>query len=118
MKISAMAGAGRPLPYGSGHRRTICVFFAQHSDEKRPRDLWEWRFFIAPAISFDNVCGATEGASPCRAFRVDGSHRVASPSLAIKVGSTAGYDKFFRASGEQGEVPSVPVALGGDVPSQ
>src|SRR5450759_4533099 len=94
MKISAMAGSGRPLPYGSGHRRAICVFFAQHSDEKRPRDLWEWRFFIAPATSFDNVCGATEGASPCRAFRVDGSHRVASPGLAFKVGSIAGCEKL------------------------
>jgi hypothetical protein len=68
MKISAMAGSGRPLPYGFGRRREICVFFAQHSFEKRPRDLWEQRFFIAPQTSFDNVCGATEGGIPVSRF--------------------------------------------------
>ena len=41
--------------------RKICVFFTQHSIEKRLRDLWEWRFFIARQPSFDNVVTATEG---------------------------------------------------------
>jgi hypothetical protein len=52
----------------NGPGREICVFFAQHLHEKRPQDLWEWRFFIAPQTSFDNVCGATEGGIPVSRF--------------------------------------------------
>ena len=54
-----------------------CVFFMQHSGEKCLRALWEGRFFVAPRASFANVTDATEGASPCRAFRFDGSHQAA-----------------------------------------
>ncbi len=56
--------------------RKACVFFAQHSLENRPNALWEGRFFIAPQVCSANVHIATEGASPCRAFRVGGSHQV------------------------------------------
>jgi hypothetical protein len=38
----------RWLTCDSGRGRELCVFFAQHSHEKRVRTLWEWRFFIAP----------------------------------------------------------------------
>ena len=60
---------------------TICVFFAQHSLEKRRWDLWEWRFFIAPQASVDNVVTATEGGIPVSRCPVNGSHRVTGPSL-------------------------------------
>src|SRR5665647_2763532 len=80
-----------------------CVFFAQHSGEKRPASLWEGRFFIAPEASFDNVRTATEGASPCRAVRVDGSHQVVGPGLALKVGLIARCEKFLREAGSKGK---------------
>jgi hypothetical protein len=56
------------LPCHSGRGHELCVFFAQHSFEKRPWDLWEGRLFIAPQTSFDNVCGATEGGIPVSRF--------------------------------------------------
>src|SRR5665647_585021 len=80
-----------------------CVFFAQHSGGKRPASLWEGRFFIAPEASFDNVRTATEGASPCRAVRVDGLHQVVRPGLLVKVGSIAWCEKFLREAGSKGK---------------
>ncbi len=51
------------------------VFFPQQSLEKRSIGLWEWCFFIAPLEFIGNFMAATEGGhSPCRAFRVNGSH--------------------------------------------
>ena len=97
------AGAGASDPGEITGLDKICVFFAQHSFEKRPRSLWERCFFVAPQPSFDNVPGATEGASPCRAFRGDGSHRVASPGLIVRVGLIARCEKFLRAAGSKGK---------------
>jgi hypothetical protein len=61
--------------FGKSRARKACVFFAQHSLENRANALWEQPFFIAPQVCSANVHSATEGASPCRAFRVGGSHR-------------------------------------------
>src|ERR1044071_1849656 len=47
-----------------------CVFFAQHSPEKRLWTLWEGRFFIAWRGCSVNVTKRRRGASPCCAARV------------------------------------------------
>jgi hypothetical protein len=64
MKISVEIWLGGGSPPGM----KLCVFFAQQSFEKRLQDLWEWRFFVAPWASFDNVSGATEGGIPVSRF--------------------------------------------------
>ena len=53
------------------------------------------------------------GASPRCAFRVDGSHQVASPGLFDQSWVDRLVGNVPPGSGEQGEVPSVLVALGG-----
>jgi hypothetical protein len=62
------------LPW-SGSNVVNCVFFTQQSIEKRHRDLWEGRFFIARQTSFDNVLSATEGGIPVSRCPVHGSLR-------------------------------------------
>jgi len=71
--VASAASQHPGVPVGAGE---ACVFFAQHSLEKRRKSLWADRFFVASGGTFDNVRNATEGASPCRAVRVDGSHQV------------------------------------------
>jgi hypothetical protein len=70
-----------------------CVFFAQHSVEKRPWELWEGRFFIAPKVPFANVHLATEGGIPV-------SRWSGKPIVPVA-------RKVSRVAGSQGEVPSV-----------
>ena len=47
-----------------------CVFFAQHSAEKRLATLWEGAFFIAPKTLFAKVEAATEGGIPMSRYPV------------------------------------------------
>lgn len=51
-------------PWGSPGGDLACVFFAQHSAEKRPKSLWEDRFFVARGVPSVNVLTATEGGIP------------------------------------------------------
>jgi hypothetical protein len=81
------------LFYDKFRARKACVFFAQHSLENRPNALWEQPFFIAPQVCSANVQGATEGASPCRAF-------LAGDLITLMC-------KPAKNAGEQGEVPTV-----------
>ena len=91
----------------------MCVFFAQHLNEKQHPGLWEGPFFIAPKALSANVGVRRRGASPCRAVRLTDCTKCYAQVLAIKIGMIAWCEKFVRPAGSQGEVPSVPVALGG-----
>jgi hypothetical protein len=75
-----------------------CVFFTQHSPEKCAQSLWEGRFFIAWRGPSVNVTKRRRGASPC---------------CAVRAATALQGAKVSRASGEQGEVPTGAVALGG-----
>jgi hypothetical protein len=44
--------------------RPNCVFFAQQSVGKRPKGLWEGRFFVAWRGAIANLTPATEGGIP------------------------------------------------------
>ena len=102
VKVGLIKGAGR-----------FCVFFAQHLDEKQHAGLWEGPFFIARKALSANVSERRRGASPCRAVRLTDCTKCYAQALANEIGMIAWCEKFVRPAGSQGEVPSVPVALGG-----
>ena len=80
----------------------MCVFFTQHSFEKRRRRLCARRFFVAPKGSMANVRPATEGASPGRAFQVDGWLQRVGPAI-----GRIDWVGHLPGCGELGEVPTV-----------
>ena len=67
---SASNGSSGDPPGGAPRVALICVFFTQHSIEKRPPSLWEGAFFIAPKGSSANVIAATEGGIPMSRYPV------------------------------------------------
>ena len=89
------------------------MFFTQHPAEKRSASLWEGVFFIAPKALFAKVMAATEGGIPMSRYPVGRIALGSDPSLGIQSWVAHWVVNVFPASGEQGEVPSVPVALGG-----
>ena len=90
--MTTPVGGGRPWSrYG-------CVVFTQHPPEKCRQPLWEAPFFIAWRGSSINVTKRRRGGIPL----------LCCPGYLLHTGC----DKF-SASGEQGEVPTGAVALGG-----
>lgn len=88
-----------------------CVFFAQHLIKKRQQGLWEWALFIAAKGLSAMVEKRQRGASPGRTIRLAGC-----TEWPAQVWQRVWVDRLVTrgpVSGEQGEVPSVPVALGG-----
>src|SRR5262249_18556855 len=75
------------------------VPFTQHSSKKRHRDLWEGRFFVAWRCPSVNVTERRRGGIPL----------LCCPGCDL----TPEVWGVSRASGEQGEVPTGAVALGG-----
>ena len=87
-----------------------CVFFTQQLLEKRRIGLWGGRFLIASKGSIVNPDNATEGGIPL--LRFPGRRIARGGKARVPVWDYRSVEKLF-GSGEQGEVPSVPVALGG-----
>ena len=79
--------AGRSWAGSRGH--VNCVFFTQHSAEKRSASLWEGAFFIAPKTLLAKVMAATEGGIPMSRYPVGLLHRVAYPKFGNEFGSIA-----------------------------
>src|SRR5262245_42418085 len=82
-----------PEHFGTAER---CVFFTQHLPENCLQSLWERPFFIAWWACSVNVTERRRGGIPL----------LCCPSSVCK-------RKKISGSGEQGEVPSGAVALGG-----